>query len=316
MSMAVVFPGQGSQHGGMGLDFLVDPQQNEWFDGVCGRLSFPLRDLLEEGDDDALVRTRVTQPAVFAVNHLVFRHLRDAGVEFDYFAGHSLGEYNALVAAGWSRFDRLLPVVEKRGEAMGEAAGEIEGGMAAVLKLAPDTLREICGEINRDPSVEGTVEVALLNAPGQTVVSGSNEAVDELVDRAGEAGALKAVRLDVSGPWHSQYMKPAQPLLKRVLDELDWTPGKPVVANVQARPVKPSRVTPGLLDQLIKPVNWIGVVEYLLERGVETFVEVGPGTVLTGLIERIARGAGVEPSVYSTDSLEQTQTTLAAIQHG
>lgn len=315
MKTGFVYPGQGSQYVGMGVKLLEEDRRlADWFDGVCDRLDFPLEERLREGPSRELERTRVTQPAMFVVNHLVHRFLTQSGLEADLYAGHSLGEYNALVAAGRIPFDELLPAVCARGRLMDEQARTVDGGMAAVLKLSPENLRELCEAVNGQDGVEGTVEVALYNSPGQSVVSGSREAIGALVERASEAGALKAVELDVSGPWHSRYMEPVQGPLREALTPLDWSPGRPVVTNVSAAELEGDPVD-DLVDQLVEPVRWVETVRYMMDRGVERFVEVGPGEVLTGLIKRIARDADADVTVHSTDTLEQTRSTLGAIQN-
>ncbi len=312
MSLAFVFPGQGSQQKGMGLDF-VTGEERQWFQEVNESLPFDLHELLAEGDDDKLARTKYTQPAMFVVSHLIYRFLSQNGIEADYFAGHSLGEYNALVSAGWADFQDLLPAVVARGEAMDAEAQELDGGLAAVLKLQPEPLEELCSLISEDDSVEGTVQVALYNSPGQSVVSGSEAAIDAVVDRARDAGALKAVALDVSGPWHSRYMAGAVDPLKDALAEVDWQGGVPYVPNVTAEIHSSGPPVQFLLDQLVKPVRWVESVQCLLEAGVDTFVEVGPGKVLNGLIKRIAKKTEHDPDIYRTDNIEQTKQTLEAI---
>lgn len=315
MKTAFVYPGQGSQYVGMGMDLLdEDDRLAEWFHGVCDRLDFPLEERLREGPSRALERTRITQPAMFVVNHLFHRYLTRSRVDVDVFAGHSLGEYNALVAAGRIGFDELLPAVCLRGRLMDEQAQRVDGGMAAVLKLSPEDLRELCAAINDLDAVEGTVEVALYNSPGQSVVSGSTEAIEALVDRASEAGALKAVELDVSGPWHSRYMEGARGPLREALESLSWSPGQPVVTNVTASELGEKEPVGDLVDQLVEPVRWVASIRHMMQRGVERFVEVGPGEVLTGLIGRIARDAGADVTVHSTDTLETTRATIGAIE--
>lgn len=312
MSLAVIFPGQGSQEVGMGTDF-IQGEDKEWFEDVCSQLSFPLEEMLVEGPAEKLARTKYTQPAMFTVAHLIYRYVSRQGLEAEYFAGHSLGEYNALVAAGWASFEDMLPVVVARGKAMDEQAQKVEGGLAAVLKLDPEPLEELCAEISEDPDVEGTVEVALFNSPGQSVVSGSDAAISAVVDKAKDAGALKAVALDVSGPWHSQYMADAQQPLRTALEQVDWTPGKPVVPNVSGELLTSGTPVEYLIDQLVKPVNWVKSMQTLFAAGVDTFVEVGPGDVASGLVKRTARKADASPDVYQTDNLEQTKQTLEEV---
>lgn len=296
----------------MGTDF-IQGEDKEWFEGVSERLSFPLKELLIEGPAEKLARTRYTQPAMFTVAHMMYRYVSRQGLEAEYFAGHSLGEYNALVAAGWASFDDILPVVVARGKAMDEQAQKVDGGLAAVLKLDPEPLEELCAEISEDSGVEGTVEVALFNSPGQSVVSGSDDAISAVVDKARDAGALKAVALDVSGPWHSQYMADARETLRAELENVDWQPGKPVVPNVSGELLTSGSPVDYLVDQLVEPVNWVKSMQTLFGEGVDTFVEVGPGDVASGLVKRTASNADVSPSIYGTDNLEQTDQTLEEV---
>jgi [acyl-carrier-protein] S-malonyltransferase len=312
MSTAVVFAGQGSQYVGMGVDFISEDR--EWFTRVDESLEFPLEEYLRDGPAELLARTDITQPAVFVVNHLIYRYLRKNGLEADYYAGHSLGEYNALVASGRVDLETLLPVVVERGRAMHEAAEQVDGGMAAVLKLDADVLKSICESVSEDDAVEGTVEIGLLNAPGQVVVSGAQPAIDEVVERAKDEGALKAVPLDVSGPWHSRYMRPATDRLRDVLETVEWSDGAPVVANVTARPLGETSPVTTLIDQLEEPVRWQASVDYMIEEGVDTFVEAGPGDSLSGMINRIARGHDTDVDVFSTDTLEHTREILEEVQ--
>lgn len=271
---------------GMGTDFVSGDR--DWIERVNARLDFDLLDLLREGPEDRLERTRYTQPALFVVNHLILRYLRSRGLEADLYAGHSLGEYNALVAGGWAEFDDLLPVVVRRGLSMDRAARSTEGGMSAVLKLDPAVLENICEEISEDDSISGTVEVSLLNTPLQVVVSGALPALDVLEERARDAGALKVVSLDVSGPWHSRYMEPAQEPLREALEQVRWKPGEPVYSNVQAVPVTSvEEVESGLLDQLVRPVRWEETIRNLRDRSTDEFIELGPGKVLHGMTDRI-----------------------------
>lgn len=313
MSLAYVFPGQGSQYVGMGEEFL-NGEQEEWFNEVCGRTEYPLRELILDGPAEELEETRVTQPAVFIVNELVHRYLKEnTGVTPDYVAGHSLGEYNALAAGGWTSFDALLPVVVTRGRAMGEAADRVDGGMAALLRIDEETAEAICNEVSADDDVEGTVQVALYNSPDQLVISGAGEALRVAVEEAGDRGALKTVELDVSGPWHSQYMKPAEEPLAEALAGIDWSEGRDLVQNVSASFLEGSP-REGLLDQLTEPVRWIESVHRLLDKGVDTFVEIGPGDALTGMIERISDHNDHDVNVLKTDTLQQTRSVIEAIQ--
>lgn len=309
MSRAFLFSGQGSQYVGMGLDFLESDR--DWFDSVEEQLDFDLEELLRNGPGETLERTLYTQPAIFVVNHLIFRYLRDQNLEAGVYAGHSLGELNALVAAGWASFEDMLPVVVERGRAMDEAAREAEGGMLALLKADREDLENLCRDISDNQDIRGTVEVALLNNPIQFVASGSDQALEVLEDRARDVGALKAVPLDVSGPWHSQYMAPAQEPLREKLNDVDWSVGDTVYQNVTAQPVDTvQQVEKGLTQQLTKPVRWFESVQLMEEDGVENYVEVGPGDVVKGMVERSLQGD--EATVRATDEPENIHSWLEA----
>lgn len=312
MSLAYVFPGQGSQYVGMGEEFLSGDLE-VWFDEVCGRTEYPLRELILEGPAEELEETRVTQPAVFVVNELIRRYLNEnTDVSPDCVAGHSLGEYNALCAGGWVSFDDLLPVVVTRGRAMGEAADRVDGGMAALLRIDREAAEEVCRAVTEDEGIEGTVQVALYNSPDQLVISGAGEALRVAVERAGDRGALKTVKLDVSGPWHSEYMEPAEEPLADALEGVEWSGGKNLVQNVSASFLGESPEE-GLLRQLTEPVRWIESIHRLLDEGVDTFVEVGPGDALTGMIERIIDRTDEDVEVHTTDTLEGAQTVIEAV---
>lgn len=312
MSLAYVFPGQGSQYVGMGEEFLSGDLE-VWFDEVCGRTEYPLRELILEGPAEELEETRVTQPAVFVVNELIRRYLNEnTDVTPDFVAGHSLGEYNALCAGGWASFDDLLPVVVTRGRAMGEAADRVDGGMAALLRIDREDAEEVCREVTEDEGIEGTVQVALYNSPDQLVISGAGEALRVAVERAGDRGALKTVELDVSGPWHSEYMKPAEAPLGEALEGIDWSTGRSLVQNASASFLEGSPEE-NLIRQLTEPVRWIESIHRLLDEGVDTFVEVGPGDALTGMIERIIDRTDEDVDVHTTDTLEGTQTVIEAV---
>ena len=314
MKIAALFPGQGSQEVGMGTDFL-NGDDKKWFENVDDQLSFSLLELLENGPAEKLERTRYTQPALFTVSHLIYRYLSRNFSDFNFYAGHSLGEYNALAAGGWADFEELLPVVVARGKAMDEQAQQVEGSMAAVLKMDREPLEEFCAEISADESIEGTVEVALFNSPGQSVVSGSEAANEAAVERARDAGALKAVSLDVSGPWHSRYMEPVREELAAVLGDVDWQEGRTYLPNTSGVLREGGSPEQFLIDQLVQPVDWVGTLQTLFEGGCSHFVEIGPGNVLSGLVKRTARKYDVEPEIYQTDNLEQTQKTVEAIKN-
>jgi [acyl-carrier-protein] S-malonyltransferase len=293
----------------MGEDFLEVEPLSQWFEEICAQVDFPMRKIILEGPADQLERTRFTQPAVFTINHLIYKYIEDHfGVEV--FAGHSLGEYNALVAGDWTTFDDLLPVVKERGRAMDDAANSVNGTMAAILRLDLEELEELCQSISEDPGIRGSVQVALYNSPSQRVVSGSKDAVEEAGNRAKEAGALKAVPLDVSGPWHSEYMEAAETPLREALGRFSFQDGEAVYANVTAQPTNIDDVGRNLIDQLTKPVRWQSIIEELIENGLTRFVEVGPGDALSGMIGRIADRMDKKVDCFTTDNLSETKSLL------
>ncbi|MGL6095671.1 MAG: ACP S-malonyltransferase [Fimbriiglobus sp.] len=282
MTRIFVFPGQGSQAVGMGRD-LFDrfPDIAAEADAVLG---YSVRRLCLDDPDKKLWRTEFTQPALFTVNALHYRAaVADAGREPDFVAGHSLGEFNALLAAEAFDFRTGLGLVRRRAELMARATG---GGMAAVLGVSADVVRDTLTRAGAN-----SVDVANLNAPKQTVVSGPSADI-ERVFPALEAAGGRVIRLNVSGAFHSRQMAPAKTEFAAALREIPFAPLMlPTLANVTARPYPDDRIAATLADQLDHPVRWVETVEYLLREPDPTFVEVGPGTVLTRLIEQIRAAA-------------------------
>jgi len=288
--VALVFPGQGSQQVGMGRDLWEQVPDARALLEEGGRvLGMDLARLCFEGPEDVLTLTANAQPAILAVSVAAFVAFRREGIRFDYVAGHSLGEYSALVAAGGLRFDDAIRTVRKRGEFMQEAVTPGKGAMAAILGLEQEAVFEVCEEAGRT----GIVEVANLNGPGQVVVSGEAEAVESAMSVARGRGARRAVRLNVSAPFHCSLMRPAGERLSDVLKAIAIAdPVVPLVNNVDAEIVtKGSEIAEGLVRQVSSPVRWEEGVRTLVRAGVTCFLELGPGRVLTGLIKRIANGA-------------------------
>lgn len=251
-------------------------------------LGFALSKLCWEGPDSELVRTENTQPALLTHSIAVWRVLAAGGVDAVAAAGHSLGEFAAHVAAGSLCFDDAVRLVRARGEAMADTGRERPGAMAAILGLDEAQTQALCAEARHDDEV---LTPANYNAPGQVVVSGSVEAIDRVVAMAPECGARRAVRLNVSGAFHSPLMEPARDRLAEALDGVTIREASiPVVANVDAEPVTaPDAIHDRLLDQLTAPVRWVACVKRLAGLGATTFLEVGSGKVLTGLLRRIDR---------------------------
>lgn len=291
--IAFVFPGQGAQAVGMGKDARDgDERARNCFAAADRVLGYPLSDLIFNGPEEELKRTVHTQPALLTVSTALLSVLADAGIRPDYVAGHSLGEYSALVAAGVMTFEDAVMTVRRRGEFMDEAVPAGEGGMAAVLGMERDSLAAFCKEVS---ATAGLVEMANVNCPGQIVVSGSKAGVDAVVAGGRDAGARRVVPLEVSGPFHSSLMQPAADKLAEVLATLPMSDADvPVIANVTAEPVQEAGAIRRLLaEQVVSPVLWEDSVRRLLDLSVDTFVEIGSGSVLTGLIRKIDRSAKV-----------------------
>jgi [acyl-carrier-protein] S-malonyltransferase len=286
--VAFVFPGQASQYPGMGKE-LADkyPAARAAFEEADKALGFSISKICFEGTEDELKLTANTQPAILAVSVAAFRVLAEKGISPDFVAGHSLGEYSALVAADGLKFADAVRLVRKRGTYMQEAVPARLGAMAAILGLSPAVVQDACKR-----AAEGEVcSAANLNSPEQTVISGHANAVKRAVEIASQSGAKRAVILPVSAPFHSALMMPAQEKLEKDLAATHFSDLQiPLVTNVDADSIrKGDEARQALVRQVSMPVRWEESMRMLLDEGVGTFIEVGPGRVLTGIMRQIER---------------------------
>ncbi|BBI34482.1 ACP S-malonyltransferase [Cohnella abietis] len=291
--IAFVFPGQGAQAIGMGKDaYESNPAARAIFDQADLTLGFSISKLAFEGPDEQLRQTANTQPALLATSIALLETYKSQGVTPDFVAGHSLGEYSALVAAGVLSFEDAIRLVRSRGQFMEQAVPSGEGAMAAVLGAEREALQALCTDISASGAL---VELANVNCPGQIVVSGSAQGVAAVVERGKEAGAKRVIPLDVSGPFHSSLMQPAADNLASELSKISFNVAQvPVVANVHALPVTSGEELRELLvKQVVSPVQWEDTIKFLIGEGVDTFVEIGSGTVLAGLIKKIDKSVQI-----------------------
>ena len=286
--MIYVFPGQGAQYVGMGKDLYdSDAQAKALFERANEVLGFRITDIMFGGTAEELKQTKVTQPAVFLHSVILAKVL---GVEPTAVAGHSLGEFSALVAAGALSFEDGLRLVSKRAQAMQKACELEAGTMAAVLALPDEVVEAVC------EGVEGVVVAANYNCPGQLVISGAVDAVNEACGKLKEAGARRALVLPVGGASHSPLMEPARKELQEAIEATEFhAPLCPVYQNVDALPhTSPEEIKQNLILQLTAPVRWTKIIENMVADGHTAFVELGPGNVLQGLIKKISPSSEVE----------------------
>lgn len=314
--LAFLFPGQASQYPGMGRELAGNhPEARSVFDEADRALGFSISDLCFNGSEEALKLTANTQPSILTASVATYRVLAQNGIQPAYVAGHSLGEFSALVAAGGLEFSDAVRLVRHRGEYMQSAVPEGVGAMAAILGLAPAQVAGIC----RQAADGQVVAPANLNSPEQTVISGHAEAVKRAVELASAGGAKRAVMLPVSAPFHSSLMQPAAKRLEVDLRATEFhTLNVPLVNNADAElTTNGDEAREALIRQVTLPVRWEESVRELIDQGVNTFVEVGPGRVLTGLLRQIDRSIHVfnvedEKSLRSTlEKLAQAQTESA-----
>ena len=307
--LAFIFPGQGSQRTGMGKALAEQfPAARAVFDQADQALGFPLSKLCFEGPEEELKLTANTQPAILTTSVAAYRVLEEKGIAPDYVAGHSLGEYSALVASGCLSLPEAVVTVRNRGTYMQEAVPAGQGAMAALLGLPLPKVQQVC-----EQAAQGQVVVpANLNSPGQIVISGHKEAVERAAAAAKDAGAKRAVLLPVSAPFHSSLLQPAAARLESDFQRIGFSGlGIPLVTNVDAEVIEtPQAARDALLRQVPAPVRWEESMRKLMELGCDCFIEVGPGKVLAGLLRQIDRSVRAL-SVEDPASLEKTLAVLA-----
>ncbi|KQR71986.1 ACP S-malonyltransferase [Pedobacter sp. Leaf176] len=283
---AYIFPGQGAQFVGMGKDLYENPKAAELFEKANEIIGFRISDIMFDGTDDELKQTNVTQPAIFLHSVILAKVLGD-DFKPDMVAGHSLGEFSALVAADALSFEDGFKLVIARANAMQKACEIQPSTMAAILGLSDDVVEKICAEI------EEIVVPANYNCPGQLVISGSIEGIDLACAKLTEAGAKRALKLNVGGAFHSPLMEPAKIELQAAIEATNISaPVCPIYQNVDAQPyTDPALIKKNLIKQLTGAVRWTQTVEHMLANGATEFIEVGPGNVLQGLVKKVSRDA-------------------------
>ena len=304
--IAFIFPGQGSQYVGMGMDFYNSSSNAknifDQFDAVLGR---KLTDICFNGPEEELKQTTNTQPGILAVSIIAYELLKEkTGIKPDFVAGHSLGEYSALYAAGVVSLDDVINLVQRRSELMAQAPS---GSMTAVMGLDDDKLTEL----TQRASSQGIVTVANYNTPDQTVITGEKEAVEAANAIAAELGAKRVIPLAVSGAFHSPLMKEASNQFAGWVKNFNINKAfMPVITNVDAKPtVESNEFSVKMVDQIHSSVYWKQTIAYMIEEGVDTFVEIGPGKVLSGMVKKISRSSKTY-SISDIKSLEEVVNSI------
>ena len=298
--IAFVFPGQGAQFVGMGKDIYENNETaRQEFDKIFSSLSFDLKTAMFEGPEETLKKTKYTQPAIVAMSLVLEKLVRSKGIKPDFVAGHSVGEYAAFGSGEFLTLSDAVKLTAFRGETMNEIAESVNGGMAAIIGMDSEKIKEVL------KTVEGVVEAVNFNEPKQTVIAGEKSAIEKACAALKEAGAKRALPLAVSGPFHSSLMKPAGEKLKEEAEKYDFREGTAkLVANTTAEIISsPEEIKKEIYAQSFGPVKWVDTVNRLKENGVDTIYEIGPGKVLAGLIKKIDK----ELTVININSLEDIE---------
>jgi len=306
---AFLFPGQGSQFVGMGKDFYdSNTECRAMFDEACDVLDHDIKEICFNGPEEALKLTENTQPALLIHSSIALKRLMEHDIDFVMTAGHSLGEFSALVAAGALKFRDAVHLVRQRGRFMQEAVPVGVGGMAAIIGLPLEKIQELCNEISTNGKV---VQPANLNSPEQIVIAGHKESVESVSEKAKQSGAKKSVILPVSAPFHCSLMKPAEIKLQAELEQTEFQDLKiPVISNVEAKPVsKGNDARQALVRQVCSPVRWLETMQYMADQGIQAVVEIGSGKVLSGLMRRFDKSV----DCYQVGDQASLEKTVAAL---